>query len=129
MDAIDRPLARQDRLVVQELSEEVLVYDLDRHRAHCLNRTAALIWRHCDGSTSVAEMARRLPQNEISFYGRSVRHRSFICSFVSSALVCSKAASTRAPQSSGFLVSRTPAARCRLRTTGLRSAAVMIASL
>src|SRR5205823_9239994 len=62
MDTIDRPSARQDRLVVQELSDEVLVYDLDRHRAHCLNRAAALIWRHCDGSTSVAEMARRLQQ-------------------------------------------------------------------
>ena len=51
------PRARQDRLVVQELADEVLVYDLDRHKAHCLNRTAALVWRHCDGRTPVAEMA------------------------------------------------------------------------
>ena len=51
------PRAREDRLVVQELPDEVLVYDLTRHKAHCLNRTAALIWRHCDGQTTVAEMA------------------------------------------------------------------------
>lgn len=51
------PRARKDRLVVQELADEVLVYDLSRHQAHCLNRTAALVWRHCDGHTSVAEMA------------------------------------------------------------------------
>lgn len=51
------PRAREDRLVVHELPDEVLVYDLDRHKAHCLNRTAALVWRHCDGQTSVAEMA------------------------------------------------------------------------
>ena len=54
------PRAREDRLVVRELPDEVLVYDLDRHKAHCLNRTAALVWRHCDGQTTVAEMARLL---------------------------------------------------------------------
>ena len=51
------PRAREGRLVVQELPDEVLVYDLNRHKAHCLNRTAALVWRHCDGHTTVAEMA------------------------------------------------------------------------
>jgi Coenzyme PQQ synthesis protein D (PqqD) len=34
----------------------VLVYDLERHKAHCLNHTAALVWKHCDGRTSVTEM-------------------------------------------------------------------------
>jgi hypothetical protein len=51
------PHAREDKLVVRELPDEVLVYDLYRHQAHCLNRTAALVWRHCDGHTTVAEMA------------------------------------------------------------------------
>jgi len=52
------PRARRDDLVVQDLPEETLVYDVARHRAHCLNRTAALVWRRCDGRTSVAELAR-----------------------------------------------------------------------
>jgi len=51
------PRAREEGLVVRELPDEVLVYDLDRHKAHCLNRSAALVWRHCDGQTTVAEMA------------------------------------------------------------------------
>ena len=51
------PRAREDRLVVRELPDEVLVYDLDRHKAHSLNRSAALVWRHCDGHTAVAELA------------------------------------------------------------------------
>ena len=51
------PRARQDELVVEELPDETLVYDLRRHKARCLNRTAALVWRHCDGQTSVAEVA------------------------------------------------------------------------
>jgi len=47
------PRARKDRLIVQELQDELMVYDLDRHKAHCLNPTAALIWKHCDGTTTV----------------------------------------------------------------------------
>ncbi len=49
-------LARHQDLVVQELPDEVMVYDLKRHKAHCLNKTAALVWNHCDGQTSVTEL-------------------------------------------------------------------------
>ena len=51
------PRARQDELVVEELQDETLVYDLKRHKAHCLNRTSELVWQHCDGRTTVAELA------------------------------------------------------------------------
>jgi hypothetical protein len=43
------PRARRDELVVEELDDETLVYDLERHKARCLNHTAALVWR-CWGS-------------------------------------------------------------------------------
>src|SRR5438445_8663972 len=64
MEAQDRnvPLARKDRLVVHELEDEVLVYDLERHHAHSLNRVAARVWRHCDGKTSVADLTALLQQ-------------------------------------------------------------------
>ncbi len=54
------PYARQDDLVVEELPDETLVYDMERHKARCLNRTSALVWRRCDGRTTVAEVAARL---------------------------------------------------------------------
>ena len=54
------PTARRQGLVIQRLDDEVLVYDLERHRAHCLNLAAAAIWEQCDGQTSVPEMVRRL---------------------------------------------------------------------
>jgi hypothetical protein len=57
------PLARKEGLLVQELPHEVLVYDSERHKAHCLNPTAALVWKHCDGRTSVSEMARLLEKS------------------------------------------------------------------
>src|SRR5262245_52137556 len=54
------PQARKDGLVVRELPDEVLVYDIERHKAHCLNATAAAVWRHCDGETTPSEIAFRL---------------------------------------------------------------------
>lgn len=54
------PLARKDKLVIQELPDELLVYDQQRDKAHCLNRSAALIWKRCDGKTSVVEISRRV---------------------------------------------------------------------
>jgi alpha-D-ribose 1-methylphosphonate 5-triphosphate synthase subunit PhnL len=39
---------------------EVLVYDENNHKAHCLNETSALVWKSCDGRTSVPKMARLL---------------------------------------------------------------------
>lgn len=40
----------------------MLVYDLKTHRAHCLNKTAAFVWNHCDGHKTVLEIARELEQ-------------------------------------------------------------------
>ena len=60
MEPQTRPRARDDRLVVRELPDEVLVYDLESHAAHCLNHTAALVWQHCDGERTVADIATAL---------------------------------------------------------------------
>jgi hypothetical protein len=59
------PHARQDNLLVREVGDELVVYDQERHRAHRLNRTATLVWRRCDGQTTVAEMAALL-QSELN---------------------------------------------------------------
>jgi hypothetical protein len=56
------PRARKEGILVQDLTGELLIYDLDRHAAHCLNESAALIWKRCDGRTSIAELARVLEQ-------------------------------------------------------------------
>jgi hypothetical protein len=57
-----KPVARKQGLVIQELPDEVLVYDLDRDRAHCLNATAAFVWQRCDGKNTTAQIARTLGQ-------------------------------------------------------------------
>jgi Coenzyme PQQ synthesis protein D (PqqD) len=54
------PRARGNGLVVRELDDETLIYDLEHNRAHCLNRTAGLVWRHCNGDTTIGELAELL---------------------------------------------------------------------
>lgn len=54
------PQARHNDLVVQEMPGEVLVYDLSSNKAHCLNETSANVWKACDGSNSIGDIARIL---------------------------------------------------------------------
>jgi len=58
------PKARKNKLIVKELSNEVLIYDENNHQAHCLNETAALVWKFCDGRTSIPKM-RQLLEKEM----------------------------------------------------------------
>jgi uncharacterized membrane protein YgcG len=55
-----RPRARRDGLEIEELADETIVYDEVATRVHCLNRSASLVWRYCDGDTEVVAMAGRL---------------------------------------------------------------------
>lgn len=57
MNNTQRPEARKSGLVIQDLPEEILVYDLKTNKAHCLNQTAAVVWKLCDGNNSVTEIS------------------------------------------------------------------------
>ena len=56
------PRARKDGLVIKDLPNETLVYDLERDEAHCLNQSAALVWKRCDGKTTIAKMTSLLQE-------------------------------------------------------------------
>ena len=51
------PVARTESLIVKEVDGETLVYDQKTDKAHCLNETAAQVWKNCDGNKSVNEIA------------------------------------------------------------------------
>jgi hypothetical protein len=53
-----KPVARRDGLLTRDLKDELLVYARDEHRAHCLNRTAATVFRNADGTRTVTDLAR-----------------------------------------------------------------------
>ena len=59
MNAI-KPRARSSRLVMRDVGDELLVYDLERHKAYCLNSLARQVFRHCDGATRIQDMAVRI---------------------------------------------------------------------
>lgn len=61
---IMKPEARTDKsLLLKEIGGELIVYDTSRHEAHCLNPISALLWRHCDGETSLAQLAEILSES------------------------------------------------------------------
>ena len=57
------PKARQEQLIVKELPDELLIYDLKHDQAHCLNETAALVWKNCDGRKTVDELRELMEDN------------------------------------------------------------------
>ena len=59
MESVE-PRARTSRLVTRDLGDELLVYDLERHKAYCLNQVAMQVFRHCDGETTIPDMALRI---------------------------------------------------------------------
>ena len=59
-ETVRNPMARKDDLVVEQVADEVLVYDQRNDQAHCLSSAAGQVWRACDGTMSQAGLAAEL---------------------------------------------------------------------
>jgi hypothetical protein len=57
---MDAPIARREGLLVEELDDELVVYDEGRDTACRLNATSALVWRAADGTRSIEELVELL---------------------------------------------------------------------
>jgi hypothetical protein len=53
------PRARSDRLLIESVGDELVVYDCERDEAHCLSPLAAAVFAYSDGRTSPDELAAR----------------------------------------------------------------------
>ena len=51
------PKTRKQNLITRDLGYELLIYDELRHRAYCLNRTAAAVWKQCNGKRSIRQIS------------------------------------------------------------------------
>jgi hypothetical protein len=67
-----KPKSRRDGLLLQELPDELLIYDQKTHRAHCLNASAASVFRLADGSRSIPEIARAASESLGATIGEDV---------------------------------------------------------
>jgi hypothetical protein len=56
----DRPKARTEGVITEQVDDELVVYDRLSQTAHCLSADAASVWELCDGHLSEAEIAQRL---------------------------------------------------------------------
>ncbi len=56
------PRARRSGLNIEDLPEEILVFDTENEQANCLNSTAALVWKNADGTRSVSDIAAQMTQ-------------------------------------------------------------------
>ena len=54
------PVARSEKLLIQSVGNEVIVYDEVNNSSHCLNPMAARVWELCDGQHSVKDIAQLL---------------------------------------------------------------------
>ena len=66
------PAARYEGIICKQVDGELLIYYLDRNKAHCLNSTAAFVWQHCDGQTSLGELARAVNTAMETSFGETV---------------------------------------------------------
>lgn len=58
-----KPQAKLANLVVQDLSNEILIYNLENNKAFSLNETTTLVWQNCDGTKDVRQIAQILETN------------------------------------------------------------------
>ena len=59
-DLVTLPIARTKNLVIQNVNDELLVYDMEADRAHHLNESLSIVWRACNAEMSVGELCKRL---------------------------------------------------------------------
>lgn len=52
-----KPLAKKENIVIQELPDELLIYDLSTDKAFCLNKTSAFVWKTSDGTKDISVIA------------------------------------------------------------------------
>ena len=55
-----KPLARRGEIVIQEMGDEILIYDLRTDKAFALNTTSSMVWQSSDGSNSISDIAEKM---------------------------------------------------------------------
>jgi hypothetical protein len=60
-----QPRASKNSILVEQIGDELVILDQQRMKAHRLNRTAAIVWRNCDGTKGVSDLAQILKSEQI----------------------------------------------------------------
>lgn len=57
------PVARTENLLIQEVENELIIYDQKTNVSHCLNPISAFVWHHCDGQNTAKDIAQLLEES------------------------------------------------------------------
>ncbi|ETX03099.1 MAG: hypothetical protein ETSY2_34145 [Candidatus Entotheonella gemina] len=58
-----KPVKRgEDELLVEEVFDEMMLFDRKRLKVHALNPTAVFVWQLCDGEHTTADLSERVSQ-------------------------------------------------------------------
>jgi len=63
---------RRKDAIARQLSGELLLYDPETYKAHCLNSVAADVWTLCDGERRVVDIVRAIEKQHNSQVSESV---------------------------------------------------------
>ena len=55
--SVSRPVARDEGLLIEQIGDETVAYDLESKEAHCLKPLAAVVFAHADGRNTTADLA------------------------------------------------------------------------
>lgn len=66
-------MARSDGLIETEIADDLVVYDTSVDRVHCLNTSAAALWRACDGTRSLKDLAAFLQVDDAEVIWQGLR--------------------------------------------------------
>jgi hypothetical protein len=57
MTSLKMPRRIRQNICVEQVGQETLVYDEQRHKAFCLNATSSAVWQRCDGTQTVEQIS------------------------------------------------------------------------
>ncbi len=67
------PRARATGLVESAVADDVILYDTSADRVHCLNPSAAALWRCCDGERTPSKLANLLGVDDVEVVWHGLR--------------------------------------------------------
>jgi hypothetical protein len=54
-ESLEKPKAKES-VTLQDLGDEVILYDSEKENVHILNNTAYIIWNLCDGQHTIEDI-------------------------------------------------------------------------
>lgn len=68
----NKPVSRQSNILLQNLEKELLIYDLQNHRAYCLNPPSKMVFQLSDGSKTALEISEAVSRKLDVLFGEDL---------------------------------------------------------